>query len=61
MTSTPEAADLALWSAQIPEELRSDPLWRMEAYRLALFLANLAWTDVSRLSRDCRTRAVAAQ
>jgi hypothetical protein len=34
------------WAEQVPGEIQSDPLWKMEAYRLALFLHDLAWEDV---------------
>jgi hypothetical protein len=26
------------WEGQVPGEIQSDPPWKMEAYRLALFL-----------------------
>jgi four helix bundle protein len=43
------------WLAQVPVEFTADPLWRMQVYRLALFLADLAWHDVSKLAQDRRT------
>ncbi len=49
------------WEAQVPEEIRRDPLWKMEAYRLALYLYDLAWEDCERLLSDPRGRAVAEQ
>ena len=49
------------WVASVPEELTKDPLWRMEVYRLAVFAADLAWSDVSELSRDRRTWGLADQ
>ena len=49
------------WEASVPEAIRSDSLWRMEAYRLGLFLADLAWCDSSRLLKDRRTFAIADQ
>jgi four helix bundle protein len=49
------------WLEGVPEELTGDPLWRMEAYRLAVFEGDLAWADVSRLIRDGRTRSLADQ
>lgn len=39
------------WEEQVPEEIRGDPLWEMKAYRLALFLHDLAWEDCARLVR----------
>jgi len=49
------------WEAQVPEEFRNDPLWRMEAYRLALFLYDLAWEDCGQLMKDRRGRVIADQ
>jgi four helix bundle protein len=49
------------WLATVPPELTADPLWRMEAYRFALFAADLAWYDVCRLAQDKRTLEVADQ
>ncbi len=53
--------DYEEWEAQVPEEIRQDPLWKMEAYRLALYLYDLAWEDCERLLSDPRGRAVAEQ
>ncbi len=30
------------WETSVPEEIRNDSLWRMEAYRLALFADEIA-------------------
>jgi four helix bundle protein len=43
------------WLAQVPSEFTGDPSWRMHVYRLALFLADLSWHDVSKLAQDRRT------
>ena len=51
----------AEWVKTVPTEIREDPLWNQEAYRLALFAADLAWHDVTRLFRDGRTLKLAAQ
>lgn len=37
------------WEANVAEEIRQDSVCRVEAYRLALFLADLAWHDASKL------------
>ena len=52
---------LSEWERTVPESVTRDPLWRMRVYRLALFLGDLAWADVTRLTRDVRTRALADQ
>jgi four helix bundle protein len=45
----------------VPSEITADSLWKMEAYRLALFLADPAWSDVTRLAGDRRTWDLAGQ
>ncbi|MBI3362235.1 MAG: four helix bundle protein [Chloroflexi bacterium] len=49
------------WVEQVPLEIKEDPLWKFEAYPLALFLCDLAWFDCDHLMRDDRGRAVAWQ
>ena len=34
--------------------IKGDLLWKMEAYRLALFLGDIAWHDVTKLYKDPR-------
>jgi hypothetical protein len=31
------------WEAAVPETITADSLWKMQAYRLALFLADIGW------------------
>jgi hypothetical protein len=40
------------WEQEVPEAIRSDPVWRFYAYRKALFLHGLAWRDCEKLMRD---------
>ena len=49
------------WEQNVPSEITDDRLWRMEVYRLALFVADLAWSDVTKLTQDHRTRGLADQ
>jgi four helix bundle protein len=49
------------WQRSVPEAITSDSLWKMEAYRLALFLADLCWHDVTKLMRDKRTVSLSDQ
>ena len=49
------------WEAGVPSEFKEDTLWRVEAYRLGLFLSDLAWQDVTRLVQDRRTWGIADQ
>jgi len=53
--------DYSTWEKSVPEAITTDPLWRVEAYRLALFLADLGWHDVTKLMRDRRTLSLADQ
>jgi len=47
------------WEALVPDVIRQDTLWKVEAYRLSLFLGDIAWEDVTSLLRDRRTTDIA--
>ncbi len=49
------------WLKAVPEAITGDTLWRVEAYRLALFVSELAWQDCTRLAQDKRTVALSDQ
>jgi four helix bundle protein len=49
------------WLETVPESIRQDSIWKMKVYRYALFAADVAWTDVSKLAKDARTRGLADQ
>ena len=49
------------WEDSIPDEITNDSLWKMEAYRLGLFTADVGWYDVTKLMRDKRTVAMSNQ
>lgn len=49
------------WQRQVPAAITGDVLWKVEAYRLALFAGDLAWTDSTRLISDKRTISLADQ
>ena len=49
------------WVKFVPEEITEDSLWKMEAYRLGLFVADVGWHDVTKLIRDKRTLGLADQ
>ena len=51
----------AAWVKKVPATITGDRLWRVEAYRLALFAADLGWYDVTRLFKDRRTIGLADQ
>jgi four helix bundle protein len=47
--------DFEEWEASVAREIRDDSLWKMKAYRLALFLGDLGWEDATALMKDRRT------
>lgn len=49
------------WLETVPAEVSGDTLWKMKAYRLALFVSDLGWRDITRLSGERRTMALADQ
>jgi len=55
----PESFDA--WLATVPEAIKRDSLWKMEAYRLALYAVAIGWYDVTKLRRDRGTRDLATQ
>jgi hypothetical protein len=53
--------DICEWEQSDPHEVRADCVWKIEAYRIALFLAGIGWRDVTKLSEDSRTRSLSNQ
>ena len=49
------------WEKTVPDVIRQDVLWTVTAYRLALFLSDIAWSDVQRLAKEICTRSLADQ
>jgi four helix bundle protein len=49
------------WKRSVPEEVTGDSLWKMEAYRLGLFIADVGWYDVTKLMHDRRTLSLSDQ
>jgi four helix bundle protein len=45
----------------VPEAITDDSLWKVKAYRLALFLSDVGWYDVTKLVGDRRTLALSDQ
>lgn len=43
------------------EEIRQDPLWNLEVYRLGLFIADIGWEDIVILDKNRITRDEADQ
>ncbi|MCH7640430.1 MAG: four helix bundle protein [Bacteroidetes bacterium] len=53
--------DFTKWEKTVPPSITCDPLWRMRVYRLALFVCDISWDDVTILSKDSRTRSLSDQ
>ena len=49
------------WKEQVPDEIRKDPLWEIEVYRLSLFASDVCWRDTGTLREERRTRSLADQ
>lgn len=49
------------WMKSVPQSITNDRLWTLIAYRLALFLSDIAWHDVTKLISDQRTRSLSDQ
>ena len=49
------------WVTTVPEEIKADSLWKVTAYRLALFLSDLGWCDTARLVRERRMLGLSDQ
>lgn len=49
------------WFKLVPDAITGDPLWKIEAYRLALFLADLGWRDAAKLVQDRRVFGLSDQ
>ena len=49
------------WVDNLHIDIKSDSLWKVEAYRLALFASEIGWFDVTELMNDKRTLGIADQ
>lgn len=49
------------WEKTVPEAITTDPLWRMKVFRVAEFVEDLSWYDVTKLADDPRTIRVSGQ
>lgn len=49
------------WLKVVPAAITGDPLWKVEACRLALFAADVGWHDVTKLVKDKRTGGLSDQ
>jgi four helix bundle protein len=49
------------WQVNVPEDITGDPLWKLEVYRLGLFISDIAWQDAVELNKSHLTRGIADQ
>ncbi|MBN2686473.1 MAG: four helix bundle protein [Pontiellaceae bacterium] len=49
------------WEERVPDIIRKDSLWTVEAYRLSMFLADISWKDAKKLSTDNCARSLSDQ
>jgi len=49
------------WFKTVPSEITNDPIWKLEVYRLALFIGDIGWHDVLALSKNKLMFSVADQ
>lgn len=55
------AADQSAWECTCPQAITSDVIWKMDAYRASLFLADLARRDMRRAAKHGFDKALASQ
>ena len=51
--------DYEVWEQSVPKSITDDALWNVN--RLALFLSDVSWPDITQLANDERTNKVASQ
>jgi len=49
------------WKEKVPKDIRGDPLWDVEVYRLSLFVSDVCWRDAGALQDEQRTQALSDQ
>jgi len=49
------------WVKTVPVSITGDSLWKMAAYRTALFFGDVAWRDVTKLMSNRRTLGLSDQ
>jgi four helix bundle protein len=49
------------WEESVPAMIKGDLVWKMRVYRLGMFVAEIGWTDVTKLSQDQRTLKLSDQ
>lgn len=53
--------DYIEWEKTVPNSMKIDSVWKVSAYRYAMFLSDLCWKDISLLMKDKRTISLSDQ
>lgn len=53
--------EYADWEADVPQEIKTEPIWKFAGYRKALYLYDLIWEDTESWMKDDRGRKLADQ
>jgi four helix bundle protein len=53
--------NFAQWEQTVPDEIKGDSLWKVEAYRLGLLVGDIGWNDTIKLVGNPQTRSLADQ
>jgi four helix bundle protein len=61
MSEGDEGLSFQEWVGRVPDALRADPLWKVQAYRMALYAADMGRADVTILAADRRIRSLSDQ
>jgi four helix bundle protein len=49
------------WVAQVPDDIKNDPLWSFEVYPKTVLLFDFVWGDCDKLAQDYRVRKISEQ
>jgi len=49
------------WVESVPSEITGDSLWNVKAYRMAMYMAEIGWQDVSIMASDRRLLGLSDQ
>ena len=49
------------WLKTVPNEITTDPIWKLEVYRFGLFAGDIGWYDALALSKNHLTQKTADQ
>jgi four helix bundle protein len=49
------------WETDVPQEIKTEPIWKFAGYRKALYLYDLIWDDTEAWMKDDRGRQLADQ